>query len=209
MSLNSKGTRTKERILERSAGLFNRYGYVATSLSDVMKETGLEKGGIYNHFSSKEALALEAFEYSVQAVETRYRAGLEGKPRADALTRLNVVLEVFESMILEPPVRGGCPLLNAATEADYGFPALRVRVRRAVNAWLTTIRGILERGQLEGQVRRDVDAAQTANLLFASLEGAVMLSSLYRDPVHIRQMVAHLRAHLETLKPTDRSAKEP
>ena len=58
----SKGEQTRERILARSAQLFNRQGYSGSSLSDIMRETGLEKGGIYNHFSSKEQLALEAFD---------------------------------------------------------------------------------------------------------------------------------------------------
>jgi AcrR family transcriptional regulator len=206
MRLKSKGTRTKSLILEQSASLFNRHGYAATSLSDVMHATGLEKGGIYNHFVSKDALALEAFDFAVAQVEIRYRAALSG--RRDALARLDAVLEVFEAMILEPPVRGGCPLLNAATEADYALPNLRPHVRRAISGWLTTIVGIVERGKLEGQIRNDVDAQATASVLFSALEGAVMLSGLYRDPVHIRTVVAFLREHLETLKPTDRSAKE-
>ena len=53
----SKGEQTRERILARSAQLFNRQGYFGSSLADIMRETGLEKGGIYNHFSSKEQLA--------------------------------------------------------------------------------------------------------------------------------------------------------
>ena len=62
----TKGEQTKDRILERSAALFNRFGYNATSFGDIMADTGLEKGGIYNHFASKEALMLEAFEYAAQ-----------------------------------------------------------------------------------------------------------------------------------------------
>ncbi len=42
----SKGEQTKERILERAAQLFNQQGYFGSSLSDIMHETGLEKGGI-------------------------------------------------------------------------------------------------------------------------------------------------------------------
>ena len=41
----SKGEQTRERILARSAQLFNRQGYFGSSLTDIMRETGLEKGG--------------------------------------------------------------------------------------------------------------------------------------------------------------------
>jgi TetR/AcrR family transcriptional regulator, transcriptional repressor for nem operon len=196
----SKGERTRTQILEQSANLFNRYGYAATSLSDVMAATGLEKGGIYNHFSSKEDLMLEAFEFAVRGVEARYREGING--RVGAIERLNAILEVFEGMVVNPTLRGGCPMMNAAIEADDAMPALRDRVRRAMDGWQTTVKGIVERGKLEGQIRAEVDASELSSVLFSMLEGAVMLSKLYRDAVHIERAVSFLRAHLETLKPT-------
>ena len=199
----TKGEQTKNRILERSAALFNRFGYTATSFGDIMAETGLKKGGIYNHFASKEALMLEAFEYAVERLNQRYRTALEGE--SDAVGRLNAVLAVFEATITDPPMRGGCPLLNAATESDDALPVLRSRVRRAINGWLTVIVGIVERGQLDGQLRRDVNAVSTASVIFSALEGAVMLSRLYRDPAHIRNVVAFLRVYLHSLKQTDQS----
>jgi TetR/AcrR family transcriptional regulator, transcriptional repressor for nem operon len=199
----SKGERTRDHILSQSAGLFNRFGYAATSLSDVMDATGLEKGGIYNHFSSKEELMLESFEFAVRTVEERYRSLLEGTNRAGALERLNAILEVFQSMVVNPPVRGGCPLLNAAVEADDALPKLRDRVRRAMSGWLTLVTGILERGKLEGQIRRDVDEDTVGSILFSTLEGAVMLSKLYRDATHVERAVVFLKMHLETLKPTE------
>lgn len=199
----TKGEQTKNHILERSAALFNRFGYTATSFGDIMAETGLEKGGIYNHFASKEALMLEAFEYAVERLNQRYRTALEGE--SDAVGRLNAVLAVFEATITDPPMRGGCPLLNAATESDDALPVLRSRVRRAINGWLTVIVGIVERGQLDGQLRRDVNAVSTASVIFSALEGAVMLSRLYRDPAHIRNVVAFLRVYLHSLKQTDQS----
>ena len=197
----NKGERTRDHILSQSADLFNRFGYAATSLSDVMDATGLEKGGIYNHFSSKEDLMLESFEFAVRAVEERYRVVLEESNRAGALERLHAILEVFQSMVVNPPVRGGCPLLNAAIEADDSFPKLRDRARRAMSGWLTLVKGILELGKLEGQIRRDVDEDAIGSLLFSTLEGAVMLSKLYRDPIHVQRAVGFLKTQLETLKP--------
>ena len=140
-----------------------------------------------------EALMLEAFEYAVERLNQRYRTALEGE--SDAVGRLNAVLAVFEATITDPPMRGGCPLLNAATESDDALPVLRSRVRRAINGC----------GQLDGQLRRDVNAVSTASVIFSALEGAVMLSRLYRDPAHIRNVVAFLRVYLHSLKQTDQS----
>src|SRR5271170_2332921 len=60
----TKGEQTRGDIIRKSAPLFNQRGYEGTSLSDLMEATGLQKGGIYRHFSSKEELATEAFDYS-------------------------------------------------------------------------------------------------------------------------------------------------
>ena len=50
----AKGERTREEIIQQAAVVFNRQGFAGASISDIMRETGLEKGGIYNHFASKE-----------------------------------------------------------------------------------------------------------------------------------------------------------
>lgn len=50
----SKAQETREKILREAAALFNQYGYSGSSMSDIMRVTGLQKGGIYNHFKSKD-----------------------------------------------------------------------------------------------------------------------------------------------------------
>jgi TetR/AcrR family transcriptional regulator, transcriptional repressor for nem operon len=62
-----KGEETRHRIVAEAAAMFNKNGFEGSSLSELMKATGLEKGGIYRHFSSKEELAAEAFEYAWKA----------------------------------------------------------------------------------------------------------------------------------------------
>jgi len=73
----SKGEQTREMILAQAAQLFSRQGFFGSSLSDIMQETGLEKGGIYNHFSSKEQLALEAFDYAYTLLINAFAAILQ------------------------------------------------------------------------------------------------------------------------------------
>ena len=58
-----KGEATRRLILERAAPVFNQRGYAGASMSELVEATGIEKGGIYNHFGSKEDLAVEAFDY--------------------------------------------------------------------------------------------------------------------------------------------------
>lgn len=197
----SKGEQTREKILSRSAQLFNRQGYFGASLSDIMRETGLEKGGIYNHFTSKEQLALESFDYAYGLVQQRVRNALTGK--FNAIERLLAIVSVFQGIIEDPPVAGGCPILNTAIEADDSNEALRDRARSAMNDWRTTIHRIVNKGIERDEIRPGVDADEVASILITTLEGAIMLSNLFKDPIHMHRAVAHMKRYIETMRLTD------
>jgi len=59
-----KGEQTRQVIIRKAPPIFNQKGYEGAALSDLMQATGLEKGGIYRHFESKQQLATEAFDYA-------------------------------------------------------------------------------------------------------------------------------------------------
>ena len=193
-----KGEETRARILARSAQLFNRQGYAGASLSDIMRETGLEKGGIYNHFSSKEQLSLESFDYAYKLVQQRVRLALAGK--FNAIERLLAIVSVFQSEADYPPVAGGCPIMNAAIEADDANEVLRDRARSAMDDWRATIHRIVYKGIERHEIRPATDADEVASIFIATLEGALMLSNLYKDPVHMQRAAAHMVRYIETLK---------
>ncbi len=194
----SKGEQTRERILASSAQLFNRQGYFGASLADIMRETGLEKGGIYNHFSSKEQLALESFDYAYGLIQQRVRQALSGK--FNAIERLLAIVTVFQGILEDPQVAGGCPILNTAIEADDANEVLRDRARSAMDNWRTTIHRIVNKGIERQQIRPGVDADEVASILIATLEGAIMLSNLYKDPLHIQRAADHIAHYIETLR---------
>jgi TetR/AcrR family transcriptional repressor of nem operon len=67
----SKGEKTRQRIVRKAAAVFNQRVYSGTSLSELMEETGLEKGGIYRHFESKEDLAATSFNYAWSEIKRK------------------------------------------------------------------------------------------------------------------------------------------
>lgn len=192
----NKGEQTREMILARAAPLFNQQGYYGASLSDIMRATGLEKGGIYNHFSSKEQLAVEAFDYAYRLVAQRVRDGLAG--RKHAIDRLHAIISVFLSIVEDPPVPGGCPILNTAIEADDANEELRKRARSGMDDWRSTISRIVQRGIQWHEIRAEVDADEVATLFISTLEGSIMLSNLYKDATHIHRAAQFMRQYVET-----------
>lgn len=193
-----RGEATRERIIERAAGLFNRHGVAGSSVADVMAATGLQKGGIYRHFESKEALALEAFDFAVGEMTEEFRRALAGK--RGAVERIEAMIRVYSRVVVAPPVPGGCPLLNAAVEqADAGGP-LQERVREAMTGFLALVRGTVRRGQADGEIRPDVDADAVASFVVAAIEGGVLLSRLYEDRAYMSHVAGHLSRHLDALR---------
>jgi len=193
----TKGERTRRRIVESAAAVFNTRGYFGSSMSDLVRETGLKKGGIYNHFGSKEELALEAFEFSTGITRRRFVSALEG--REGALERLFAVVDVLGGLAEDPPVAGGCPILNTAVESDNAHPILKERAREAMDGWLRLVGSLIKEGIRTGELRPDAAPRETASVVVATLEGAVMLSRLHNDPAHMRRAVDHLKRHLESL----------
>ncbi len=198
--MTTKGQRTRRRIVERSAPVFNTRGYSGASMSDLVRETGMRKGGIYNHFGGKEELALEAFDYAVGIMGGRFGDALRGKE--GAVERLLAVVGVLGGLADDPPVAGGCPVLNTAVEADDAHPALKDRARGAMTGWLRLIGRITRDGVRSGELRSDTQPREVASVVAATLEGAVMLTKLCDDPAHMRRAVDHLERYLRSLERT-------
>src|SRR5271154_329084 len=96
----TKGSQTRRRIVELAAPVFNRQGYVGASMRDLVGATGLEKGGIYNHFGSKEQLALEAYDYAFSRVTESLARSQDGA--TDAVGRLTRVIRAFAGNARRP-----------------------------------------------------------------------------------------------------------
>lgn len=192
----SKGEQTREMILQQAAPVFNQRGYFGASLSDIMAATGLEKGGIYNHFASKDELALYAFDYAVGLMEREFESALQNKP--NTVDRLLALVGVFRRLPQGSPIAGGCPILNTAVEADDAHPQLRQRARQAMDRWHDFMGRIVVRGIEKGEIRPEANPDKVATLLIATLEGAVMLSKLYGDGDHMSRTVDFLTDYLET-----------
>jgi TetR/AcrR family transcriptional repressor of nem operon len=192
----NKGERTREQIVEKAAALFNQHGYHKASIADVMRATGLEKGGIYRHFSSKEELALAAFRFAAEKMRQRFTEALLGK--VASRERLRAIVSVYARIPEDPPVPGGCPILNASTEADDSDPELREEARRVMKSLTRALSAILREGRERGELRSDVEIEPAANVFIAGLEGAVMLSKLYGSSLPMRHVTAHLHDFIDS-----------
>ena len=189
---------TKEKILKKSGLLFNTQGYKATSISHITTATGFTKGAIYKHFKNKGELEKETlFHLSSQLFENlRIRI----KEKKTASEKLRTIFHYFESYISNPPLKGGCPLMNAAIEADDGNPILRKGALKILNMLREAIVTLLENGIKFKQIKSSIDTEYFATLIIASLEGAIMMSKLRGNDEDIKRVIIHLDAQLKEIE---------
>lgn len=170
----NKGEQTRQTIIERAAPLFNQHGYAGCSLADVMEATGLEKGGLYRHFTCKEELATEVFRYALRrAFAAR---GLVTESGGDPVAKLRLMITRFVGT--PSPIPGGCPLFNLAVDADDGNPALRRLARAGLRRWKRLVTTLVREGIALGEIMPHVQPEATANVMIATLEGALMITRL-------------------------------
>jgi AcrR family transcriptional regulator len=184
-----KGEATRKRILVRTADLLNMQGYRGTPISEIMRVSGLQKGGIYRHFQSRDALTLEAFEFAVTRVQNRFLQAIEG--RQTAKDKLFAIFEVVRRARREEAFHGGCPVMNLAVESDDADPKLRGAARRAMRQVIGLFEQIIMEGIKQGEFPEG-DARAQAMMLVASMEGAILLANLYKDGTCAEAVLDHL-----------------
>jgi TetR/AcrR family transcriptional regulator, transcriptional repressor for nem operon len=191
----TKGAETRRAIIRQAAPIFNRKGFEGAAMSDLMDATGLEKGGIYRHFKSKQQLAAEAFDYAWDvAFQLRTK---DTEQIANSVDRLQQWVRNFRER-REGLVPGGCPLLNTAVDADNGNSVLRRKAERALNGWMDRLRKIVEQGKRSKEIRAGVDPEEVAATIISTLEGSLMISRLQRSERAIDQGCRHLARYLES-----------
>lgn len=192
----SKSDRTKQFIVEKSAPIFNTKGYAATSMTDILKATGLTKGGIYGNFNSKDDIAVEAFDYSYTKIKEALLYSI--KQEKTAAGKLVSILKFYHNFTITPAVEGGCPVLNTAIDADDNIPFMKQRAALALNEMLGSLTYIIQKGIDSAEFKLTINAAHEALLFYATIEGGIMMSKLTDKPDVLNNILKNLKEQIES-----------
>ncbi len=194
----TKAERTRQMIIDRAANLFNQRGYAGTSMQDIMESTGLTKGGLYGNFKSKEEIAVAAFEHAVAVV--KYQVGKRTHVINNSLDKLKAVVYFYKEHLFDPPVAGGCPILNTSIEADDNNPVLREKVVAALKYWQERIAITIRKGIEAGEIQPNADIDHFSSVFISTLEGGIMLSRVYKNQQPFEAVSAQLLRMIDDLK---------
>jgi hypothetical protein len=88
--------------------------------------------------------------------------------------------------------------MNTAIESDdASLPLLKERAAAAMDEWRDLLQRIIVKGIAKAEFKPDTDPDALAGLIIASLEGGLMMSKLYNDPIFLHRVAEHLHTHID------------
>lgn len=171
----------REQVLGAARRTFSANGFHATSMDDVIRESGLSAGAVYQYFRSKDELIVAAAAEALGAIRRTLEA-LDDEASRDPATALAKVLESW-------PFSPGPDGVDITRLALYGWsestrnPALHTVVEDGLASFRERSAQLLARWQAAGTVRADLHAAEITSPLLSLLLGYVVQRALFGDAV--------------------------
>lgn len=182
----------REQALETAMQLFWRQGFEATSLSDLTAAMGIAPPSLYSAFGSKEQLFREALQRYLQQFRARHAATVQA-PGLSARAAFERLFDTIADGFAGCGQRSGCMLVAAEVGSVGASAPLREEIAAHRRSIETGFRARIERGQREGDVAADCDAAGLAKFLATVVQG---LSIQARDGATAAELRDVLRAAL-------------
>ena len=182
---------SRDYILEKAAPVFNKHGFSGTSLAAICSATGMTKGSIYANFKDKDELGVAVFYYHVEQLNKKLDAILSIKD--DPHEQLLLLLDFYQTAHKYPEFQYGCPVANAAPEADDTNPALKIAVNQVIEADLALFRKLIKKGIKQGHYKKKADPDFAFHMISA-LEGALLIAKTTGDQNYMSSCCDHLRS---------------
>ncbi|MGE7987915.1 TetR/AcrR family transcriptional regulator [Lysinibacillus fusiformis] len=191
-----KGELTRRNIIRKSSEIFNKKGYMTTTMSDIIQETNIQKGGIYRHFKDKEQLMVESFHFSTEIMQEHLKMSVS--THEHATDKLIAFVEAFLQLSSGKPIVGGCPIFNAAIEMDdLEGSTLLPSIKEAMDTLIMWIMNIIEDGIKHQELKQSVKPYDTAIYIVSTLEGGIVLNRLKNDGQLTEIIINNLRQYIE------------
>lgn len=190
------GRHTRDAILDAATRLMHLQGYQATSLDDVLRESGVGKGNFYYHFKSKEDLGYAILDQVITSFLERTLEPCFSDPSTPRLAQIRCFLGRVLAAQRERNCVGGCAMGNLASELSDVHEGFRARLFGVFSTWRERLTGVLAEAQARGSVRPDCRPEAVAQFLVASLEGAILMTKLTKDIAVMERCVEELERYL-------------
>ena len=190
----------KEKIVAEALRQFSTKGFLATSTVDIIQAAGTSKGGLYNHFKSKEQLFYEALSQARKIWRERNLNGVDEIPRPiDKITR--ILANCRDHYLLDSDnFPGGCIFINLTVELSDQRPQLAKAVTEGFARFKGMLRRLLDQERDAGTLAAGVDTGTVVEMVFSGLLGACVMYTADKSVINLDRTIGTLIAYLDALK---------
>ncbi|MGH8791566.1 MAG: TetR family transcriptional regulator [Stackebrandtia sp.] len=186
---------TRARILAAAGELFERQGFHATGMNQILAAGDAPKGSLYFHFpGGKEQLAAEAVAAAAASSALRFDAFIE--EARDPADMARQVAGHLGRRLVETDFRRGCPVTAVALDA-CDLESVRRSCAGGYQSWIERFAAALRDAGAA-----PVDAEELAVLAVSALEGALVLARVRRDVAPLKSTGERLAALVAASLPT-------
>jgi TetR/AcrR family transcriptional regulator, transcriptional repressor for nem operon len=191
----------KERIVHESLKLFSMKGFLSTSTQDIMREAKTSKGGIYNHFKSKDDIFFAVLQEARNIWRLRTLKGLD--KINDPVAKVKKFLENYRDQYLKDreTFPGGCIFVTLSVELDDQNTAFSKVLNEGFVQLKAMIKRLLDQGKESGEIRKDVDTGLVTEMIFSAMLGASVIHGTEKSEAVLNRCINALISYLESLSP--------
>lgn len=190
MSKLSKGEITRDKVVSETIDLVLKKGFSNTSISDIINYTGVKKGNLYFHFSSKEALGVAVLDAILAQSKIYLKDGLRGP---SPLEKIANYLDSVYARHERKNFVGGCLVGNTAIEMGDLNPDFAAKVTEMFSYWQATLSRVLEEATEAGELDHPQPAAMLAKHIIAVIEGGIMMAKASKDGRDLKDCLDSLK----------------
>ena len=162
---------SREKILQSAVQLFLGDGYEATSVNDICKHAGVSKGSFYHYFETKQVLFLSLMENW----SSRVMQSVLGEPIIEDSNAKDVLIQMpYQFNMAFAAVPRGFPMLVDFWRQAMADPAIWKTAVEPYRYFMGFFMRIIEAGQQDGSIRKDIDSEILARLLVAVAMGFLL-----------------------------------
>jgi AcrR family transcriptional regulator len=190
----------KKRIVTEALRQFSTKGFLATSTSDLIDAVSSSKGGLYNHFKSKEQIFFASLQEARKIWRERNLAGLEQISHPiDKIVRL---LENYRDNYLadKDNFPGGCIFVNFTIELSDQMPHLADAVNEGFVNFKSMLLRLLQEARRDGEMRPDAEPEEIVEIVFTSLLGACVLFTADKSKVQLDRTLGTLIDYVKDIR---------
>lgn len=169
----------REQLLKAGLQTLHQHGFNGCGVQEITDTAGVPKGSFYNHFESKEALALEALERFWQ--HGARRREMLSDPSLDPVERLRRYFRGMADAMVRDDFQKGCLIGNFSTELSAQRKGVRERLSAIFAAWARSLEPCVREAQKAGRAQSNLPASTIAAFLLNAWEGAVLRSKVEQD----------------------------